>query len=172
MTRSSSTLFAAPDILQRRTLRLLDGDIAAKFMTSVLNLPRVRNLVSSDHFSVDGTLIEAGASMTGPRCAAVPQGRRQGGQALPHGHLMTENRHNIIVDERLTEANGTASRLLPSMRLMTMLRGSTVGADKNYDTAEFVAGCRERSCVPHVEQNNTNLRSAIDGRQRVIGVTP
>ena len=43
--------------------RLLDGDIAAKFMTSVLNLPRVRNLLSSDHFSVDGTLIEAWASM-------------------------------------------------------------------------------------------------------------
>jgi len=43
--------------------RLLDGDIAAKFMTSVLNLPMVRNLLSSDHFSVDGTLIEAWASM-------------------------------------------------------------------------------------------------------------
>ena len=42
--------------------------------------------------------------------------------------------------------------------------GSTVGADKNYDTAEFVAGCRERRCVPHVAQNNTNRRSAIDGR--------
>src|SRR2546421_2160313 len=43
--------------------RLLDGDIAAKFMTSVLNLPGVRNLLSSDHFSVDGTLIEAWAGM-------------------------------------------------------------------------------------------------------------
>src|SRR5437764_9097999 len=43
--------------------RLLDGDIAAKFMTSVLNLPQVRKLLSSDHFSVDGTLIEAWAGM-------------------------------------------------------------------------------------------------------------
>jgi hypothetical protein len=42
--------------------------------------------------------------------------------------------------------------------------GCTVGADKNYDTAEFVAGCRERRCVPHVAQNNTNRRSGIDGR--------
>jgi transposase len=39
--------------------RLLDGDIAAEFFASVLNLPQVRNMLSSEHFSVDGTLIEA-----------------------------------------------------------------------------------------------------------------
>src|SRR5436189_2534977 len=43
--------------------RLLGGDVAAKFLTGVLNLPEVRKLLSSDHFSVDGTLIEAWASM-------------------------------------------------------------------------------------------------------------
>jgi transposase len=43
--------------------RLLNGDIARKFMTTVLNLPQVRSLLSSEHFSVDGTLIEAWASM-------------------------------------------------------------------------------------------------------------
>ncbi len=43
--------------------RLLDGDIARKIMTTVLNLPQVRELLSSEHFSVDGTLIEAWASM-------------------------------------------------------------------------------------------------------------
>ena len=43
--------------------RLLNGDIAHKFMTSVLNLPQVKTLLSSEHFSVDGTLIEAWASM-------------------------------------------------------------------------------------------------------------
>ena len=43
--------------------RLLDGDIAAKFFAGVLNLPQVRKLLSSEHFSVDGTLIEAWASM-------------------------------------------------------------------------------------------------------------
>jgi hypothetical protein len=36
--------------------------------------------------------------------------------------------------------------------------GSTVGADKLYDTADFVAGCRERGCTPHVAQNDTNRR--------------
>ena len=43
--------------------RLLDGEIAAKFLSAVLAQPRVKQLLSSDHFSVDGTLIEAWASM-------------------------------------------------------------------------------------------------------------
>jgi hypothetical protein len=51
--------------------RLLDGDIAAKFFTIVLNLPQVRHLLSSEHFSVDGTLIEAWAS----KKSFVPKGR-------------------------------------------------------------------------------------------------
>ena len=42
--------------------------------------------------------------------------------------------------------------------------GSTVGADKNYDTAEFVAGCRELDCLPHVAQNDTSRCFAIDRR--------
>ena len=43
--------------------RLLDGDIAAKFLSAVLAQPTVKKLLSTDHFSVDDTLIEAWASM-------------------------------------------------------------------------------------------------------------
>jgi len=43
--------------------RLLDGDIAAKFFRSVLRQAPIRALLSDEHFSVDGTLIEAWASM-------------------------------------------------------------------------------------------------------------
>jgi len=43
--------------------RLLEGDIAAKFLAAILSQPRVKKLLSTDHFSVDGTLIEAWASM-------------------------------------------------------------------------------------------------------------
>src|SRR6266566_2286081 len=43
--------------------RLLEGEIAAKFLTAVLAQPRIKRLLSSEHFSVDGTLIEAWASM-------------------------------------------------------------------------------------------------------------
>src|SRR6195256_5221152 len=43
--------------------RLLEGEIAAKFLTAILAQPRVKRLLSTEHFSVDGTLIEAWASM-------------------------------------------------------------------------------------------------------------
>jgi len=186
--------------------RLLDGDIAARFFVAVLNLPQVRGLLSSDHFSVDGTLIEAWASMKSfvPKDSGDQWGKGDGEGSgrnaerdfhgerrkndthssttdpdarlfrksagkeakLCHmGHLMTENRNGLIVDARLSEANGTAERATALAMIEDNAKpGSTVGADKNYDTAEFVAGCRERGCTPHVAQNNANRRSAIDGR--------
>ena len=187
--------------------RLLDGDISAKFFASVLNLPQVRKLLSSEHFSVDGTLIEAWASMksfvpkdggdppsgkgsdgsggrnaerdfhgekrkndthsstTDPDARLFRKGAGKEAKLCHMGHLMTENRNGLIVDARLTEANGTAERTTALDMIEDNARpGSTVGADKNYDTADFVASCRERSCTPHVSQNDTNRRSAIDGR--------
>lgn len=183
--------------------RLLDGDIAAKFFASVLKLPQVCRLLSSEHFSVDGTLIEAWASMKSfvAKDGDNPPSDRGGGRnaerdfhgekrkndthssttdldarlfrkgtgkeaKLCHmGHLMTENRNGLIVDARLSEANGTAERTTALDMIKDNAKpGSTVGGDKNYDTADFVAGCRERGCTPHVSQNNTNRRSAIDAR--------
>lgn len=58
--------------------RLLEGEIAAKFLAAVLAQPRVKRLVSSDHFSVDGTLIEAWASTKSFR-------RKDGGDNDPEG---------------------------------------------------------------------------------------
>ena len=52
-----------PTVFSKNRDRLLEGDIAAAFMDAVLNLPRVKALLSDEHFSVDGTLIEAWASM-------------------------------------------------------------------------------------------------------------
>ncbi len=54
--------------------RLLDGEIAAKLLTAVLAQPRVKRLLSSEHFSVDGTLIEAWASMKSFRPKEPPDG--------------------------------------------------------------------------------------------------
>src|ERR1700728_74790 len=184
--------------------RLLDGDVAAKFMTSVLNLPQTRKLLSSEHFSVDGTLIEAWASMksfvpkdggeppsgtggggrnaerdfhgekrkndthsstTDPDARLFRKGAGKEAKLCHMGHLLTENRNGLIVDARLTEANGTAERTTAlAMIEDNAASGSTVGGDKNYDTADFVAGCRARGCTPHVSQNDTNRRSAIDAR--------
>jgi transposase len=182
--------------------RLLDGDIAHRFMTAVLNLPQVRQLLSSEHFSVDGTLIEAWASMksfvpkdgsgppaagggrnaerdfhgqkrkndthsstTDPDARLFRKGTGKEAKLCHMGHLMMENRNALIVDACLTEANGTAERATALDMIDDNARpGSTVGGDKNYDTSDFVAGCRQRGCTPHVSQNNTNRRSAIDGR--------
>src|SRR5687767_4715671 len=52
--------------------RLLEGDIAAKFLSAVLAQPRVKRLLSTEHFSVDGTLIEAWASMKSFRPKDAP----------------------------------------------------------------------------------------------------
>jgi transposase len=182
--------------------RLLDGDIAAKFFIAVLNQPQVSKLLSNEHFSVDGTLIEAWASMKSfvPKDGPPPEDQGGGRNAgrdfhgekrkndthasttdpdarlfrkgagkeakLCHmGHLMMENRHGLLVDARLTEANGTAERTTALDMIKDNAKpGSTVGGDKNYDTQDFVAGCRKLGCTPHVSQNDTNRRSAIDAR--------
>jgi transposase len=62
--------------------RLLDGDIAAKFLAAVLSQPGVKRLLSSEHFSVDGTLIEAWASMKSfkPKGAGKDDGESGGGR--------------------------------------------------------------------------------------------
>lgn len=62
--------------------RLLEGDIAAKFLAAVLSQPRVKRLLSSEHFSVDGTLIEAWASMKSfkPKGAKGDDGEGGGGR--------------------------------------------------------------------------------------------
>jgi hypothetical protein len=67
--------------------------------------------------------------------------------------------------------NSEANRKAEPAPALDMIRdnavpGYTVGADKNYDTAAFVAGCRERGCTPHGSQNNTHhRRRSMDGRR-------
>jgi IS5 family transposase len=74
----------------------------------------------------------------------------------------------LVVDLRTTTATGTAEReAAPVMLDRARERGfgpRTVGADKGYDTADFVADMRERHVTPHVAQNTSNRASAIDGR--------
>ncbi len=194
--------------------RLMAGDIAARFMAAVLNPPRVRALLSNDHFSVDGTLIDAWASMKSfkPKDGGADDGNDAGGDdngsaktkgrnaerdfrkekrsnethasttdpdarlykkaqgqasRLCHmGHVLMENRHGLIVDALLTKATGTAEREA-ALTMLKRLNGQhriTLGADKAYDVAQFVADLRAINVTPHVAQNNTNRRSAIDAR--------
>ena len=177
--------------------RLVEGEIASKFMAAVLSQPRVKELLSSEHFSVDGTLIEAWASMksfrpkdgTGEPPAAGRNGERdfhaekrrnethastsdpdarlyrkgpgQAAKLAYMGHVMMENRHGLAVDTRLTLATGTAEReaALAMAKARPGNRRITVGADKAYDAAGFVAALRERNATPHIAQNTSTRRS-------------
>ncbi len=182
--------------------RLLAGEIAAKFLRAVLAQPRVKALLSDDHFSVDGTLIQAWASMksfrpkdgsgdppapgrngerdfhgerpsnethastTDPEAKLFRKGRGKEAKLCFLGHLLMENRHGLLVDGRVSEAGGTAERDL-AQAMLADLPGRhriTVGGDKGFDTAGFVAALKQLNATPHVAQNTSNRRSAIDGR--------
>ena len=83
------------------------------------------------------------------------------------GHLLMENRNALIVDAELTGATGYAERDTAAEmlgRLPKRKRRRTVGADKGYDTAGFVAEVRDLGFTPHVAPHNNKRRSAIDGR--------
>ncbi len=108
---------------------------------------------------------ETRASTTDPEARLFRKGRGNEAKLCYLGHLMAENRHALIVDARLSEADGTAEQKTAlDMIADTPPAGSTVGGDKNYDTVAFVTGCRALGCVPHVAQNTTNRHSAIDRR--------
>ncbi|MBI1293201.1 IS5 family transposase [bacterium] len=185
--------------------RLLEGDIAAKFLAVVLAQPKVRRLLSSDHFSVDGTLVEAWASMkrvrpkdgpaeppaggggrnaeadfhgqkrtndthastTDPDARLYKKGKGKEAKLCFMGHGLMENRHGLLVDACLTLADGHAERVAALYMIEPLAdrpRRITLGADKAYDTEDFVNELRSMKVTPHVAQNTSGRRSAIDGR--------
>ncbi len=74
-----------------------------------------------------------------------------------------ENRHGLAVDVETTQASGTAEReATKTMVARTVKKPATLGADKGYDVAEFVAAMRAAKVTPHVAQKAQS--SAIDGR--------
>ena len=193
-----------PTTFTKNRQRLLDHEIADRFFEAVVRQAQLRRYISSDHFSVDGTLLEAWAShksfkpKDGSESGEGPKGRNVEkswrGQKRSNethasttdpdarlyrksnntpallcysGHLLMENRSALIVDAELTFADGYAERataLEMLGRLPKSKRRRTVGADKAYDTAGFVADARKLGFTPHVAPNTTNRRSAIDGR--------
>lgn len=80
------------------------------------------------------------------------------------GHVLIENRNALAVGGALTLATGYAEREAALALAEGVPRGSTLGADKAYDTADLVADLRTLGVTPHVAQNTAHRRSAIDGR--------
>jgi IS5 family transposase len=83
------------------------------------------------------------------------------------GNVLIENRHGLVMDTELIEANGTAERdaaLLMAERIAGTNR-VTLAGDKGYDTRDFVAELRHMNVTPHVAQNTSRRGgSAIDHR--------
>jgi len=82
---------------------------------------------------------------------------------------MVENRNGLIVNSEVFEANGTAERdaALVMLEQIRGIKQVTIGCDKAYDTADFVAECRNLKVTPHVAQNLERPGgSAIDARTK------
>jgi transposase len=191
-----------PTVFTKNRDRLLEGEVAEAFFGAVLGQGRDEGLLSSDHFTVDGTLIEAWASQKSFRrkdgagddgdgdpgnptvnfrgerrsnethasttdCEArLARKKGQTSQLAYMGHLLTENRNGLIVSALVTEADGYAERLaaIEMVGAVAGQRRITLGADKGFDTEEFVAECRKRNVTPHVAQNTTGRASRVDHR--------
>jgi transposase len=182
--------------------RLLEGGIARLFLEEVVAQARELRLTSDEHFSVDGTLVEAWAGQKSfkPKDGGEPP---QGGPKNPTvnfhgqkrrndthqsttdpearlyrksdgkesklaylGHVVIENRNGIVVGCGVTQATGTAEREAAADLMAEIPRKlrATVGGDKGYDSRAFVETMREMGVTPHVAQNTSNRKSAIDDR--------
>lgn len=216
--------------------RLLTTEMSRKVMAAILAHPEVKPLLSDEHFSVDGTLVKAWASMKSfqPKDSAPPPDDDPGGpppspaqetpadtdqqpqkpetQPMPDtsrqtrnaevnfrgekrsnathtsvtdpdarlykkapgaaatlcfmGHTLMENRNGLVVQADLTHADGHGERKAALEMINRHSPGSTrrltLGADRGYDTADFVAELRRMVVSPHVAQKARH--SAIDKR--------
>ena len=77
-----------------------------------------------------------------------------------------ENRHGLVVRAQATTATGTAERDTAEDLLEALVgeQRVTVGADKGFDTPEFIQALRDLNVTPHVAQNTSKRRSAVDLR--------
>ena len=198
-----------PTVFSKNRERLIEHDAVVAFFNAVVTQAEQREWLSKEHFSVDGTLIQAwashksfvrkdadaedgaakddddndtgtaaGADFRGqPRSNAThasttdPDSRlyRKGKTASElrfMGHTLMDNRHGLIVNATVTRADGYAEREAAK----AMIRDATqidpeaeitLGADKGYDAAEFIADLDDLHVAPHVAQNTSGRRSAV-----------
>jgi transposase len=187
--------------------RLIEHDVAKQFFQQVVTQAKKAGLISKEHFTVDGTLIDAWAShksfrkkdekpgdrpppddkgnptvnfhgekrtnethasTTDPEAKLARKSNNTGARLSYSQHALMENKHGLLVELRIAEANGRAERQTALQMIGEELIGKhriTVGGDKGYDTRDFVGECRGMGVTPHVAQNeNAQRRSAIDRR--------
>jgi len=185
--------------------RLIEHDVVRGLFAQVMQQAKEAQLLSDEHFSVDGTLIRAWAShksfvpkdgppppssgsrsnpevdfkgkkrsndthvsTSDPDAKLFAKSNKQESVPAYLGHVLMENRSKLAVDTRVTLASGTAEHEA-ALEMLNGLPGeqrTSVGADKNFDTSGFVAGCRERNVTPHVAQNTYEYDTKSGKRAR------
>lgn len=188
-----------PTVFTKNRDRLLEGNIAQRFLEEVVAQAKAKKLTSDEHFSADGTLLKAWAShksfrrknddsddndsgsdfrgkerknethesKTDPDARLYRKGDGQESRLAYLGHIVIENRNGLVVGAQVTTADGYGERLaaIDLMANIPRSRTATLGADKAYDTTDFVDALRYQDVTPHVAQNITKHRSsAIDAR--------
>ncbi len=194
-----------PSSFTKNRERLLRHQVGQQLFDAIAGFADGQGLLSDEHFTVDGTLIEAAASLksftrregdpapgpddpgnpsvdfhgdkrtnathqstTDPQARLFRKGKGKEAKLVFMAHALMENRNGLLVDFQMSEASGTAERDM-TPQLIEEAKGSgfhprTLGADKNYDTRTCVAELRQLGVTPHVAQNTSGRRSAIDGR--------
>src|SRR6266851_10099188 len=175
-----------PTVFTKNRERLLAGDIAEAFFARVLAQARQRGLLSDEHFTVDGTLIEAWASLksfkrtdapveppddpgnptvdfhgerrsnvthgstTDPDARLVRKAKGHEAKLAYQGHVLMDNRHGLAVEGCVTRASGYGERAaaLEMLGHVATTHRVTVGADKGYDTRDFVEALRLVQVTP------------------------
>ena len=184
-----------PTVFTKNRDRLLEAAVARKFLAELLAHRDVRALLSDDHFSVDGTQVQAWASMksfvandgsseppspgrngerhfhreqrsnqthgsiTDPEAKLAKKGKGKEAKLAYTGNVMTENRNGFVVELELRQVSGAVERETAKDMIVRYSPGAkriTVGADKGFDTADFVSDMRDFNVTPHVAQNTTN----------------
>ena len=217
-----------PAVFSHNRKRLGDAELTRAFFDAVVAEALTAGLCS-EHFSVDGTLIESfasaksfrpidapaaegsptappadgngfkpsnpevdfrgqkrtnatRASRTDPEARLYRKGLGKEAKLSHMGHALSENRHGLVLGVTATEASGTAERsaalaMIDELKATHGKRARTLGADKGYDSGEFLLAVEGRSVVPHVPLvgeprdpmgvADKTQRAGVEARQRM-----
>jgi transposase len=175
--------------------RLLGKRVTCIFFETTVKKAKKKRLLSDEHFTVDGTLIESYASLksfrpkdksdkdpedfhgksrkndtheslTDPEAKLCRKGKGKEARLYYIAHLLSKNRNGLVCDVELSPATGTAEVDHATITLARAAEHSrrrrTCGADKAYDTRQFVTAARKSGFTPHVAAKESG--GAIDGR--------
>ena len=187
-----------PSVFSKNRERMIGHDAVIEFFNQIVQQAQEQQLLSGEHFSVDGTLIQAWAghkSFVRKDGSDGNDGGHFKGQTRSNdthqsstdadarlyrkgntaselrymGHTLSDNRHGLVVNAVVTQADGYAEReaakdmindacqALPGDESITI----TLGADRGYDAKEFIEALQEMNVLPHVAQNKSGRQSAV-----------